>query len=270
MKLFGLYIIITAVLIGCGKKKLDWTPVPDSVISKSNKSPVSKKHTEDFSVKAKDGKNIAVSFFYIEGLKDSPEPVVILIHQFNQTKDQWKADFIDSLLVMHYKVISYDIRGHGKSDKQDGELSSLLTDPNQAPKDLDAIVDWAKVQKGIDSTRIAAIGTSIGGNLALYGKLKLNIAAAISISNGKKTFEAFTGYDERMMGRAFFPKMNNLLLISGNKDGDHEAGQKWILENFVVEPKELKVFDSDKHGIDLMEEQPGIITLMLNWLKKYL
>lgn len=270
MRLFGLYIIIAAVLIGCGKKKLEWTPVPDSVINKSNKNPASKKRTEELTVKTKDGKNIAGSYIYFEGLRDSREPAVILIHQFNQSKDEWKADIVDSLLVMHYKVIAYDIRGHGKSDKQDGELSGLLTDSKQAPEDLAAIVDWAKVQKGIDSTKIAAIGTSIGGNVAIYGKLKLDIKVAIAVSNGKNTFEVFTGYDERMIGRAFFPKMNNLLLISGKKDGDHEAGQKWILENFVIEPKEMKVFDSDKHGMELIEEHPEIRTLMLNWLKKYL
>ncbi|MBZ0202773.1 MAG: alpha/beta fold hydrolase [Ignavibacteria bacterium] len=270
MKLFGLYIIIAAVLIGCTKTKYDWTPVPDSVINKSNKNPASNKRTEDFTVKTKDGKSIAGSYIFLDGLRDSREPVVILIHQFNQTKEQWKADFVDSILVMHYKVIAYDMRGHGKSDKQDGDLSVLLTDPEQAPKDLEAIVNWAKTQKGIDSTKIAAIGTSIGGNVAIYGKQKLAIKVGISISNGKKTFESFTGYDERIMGRSFYPRMNNLLFISGSKDGDHQAGQKWMIDNFVVEPKELKVFDSDKHGMELIEELPEIRTIMLNWLKKYL
>ena len=127
-----------------------------------------------------------------------------------------------------------------------------------------------KLKKGIDSTRIAAIGTSIGGNLALYGALNLGIKVPIAVSNGKSTFEAFTGFNELMMGRPNFPKMKNALLICGSKDGDHETGQKWIYDNFCSDPKEMKVFDSGKHGMFLIEEKPETNELILSWLRKYL
>ena len=59
-------------------------------------------------------------------------------------------------------------------------------------------------------------------------------------------------------------------MICGSKDGDHEAGQKWIYENFCENPKEMKVYDSGKHGKFLIEEKPEVNELILNWLKKYL
>ncbi len=106
--------------------------------------------------------------------------------------------------------------------------------------------------------------------MALYGALNLGIKVSIAVSNGKSTFEAFTGYNELMMGRPYFPKLKNVLLICGSKDGDHEAGEKWIFENFCEDPKELKVYDSQKHGKFLIEEQSDLEQIMINWLKKYL
>lgn len=217
-----------------------------------------------------DKKEISGSLYYSDGKKDEQQPLVILIHQFNETRSQWQTGFIDSLLNSGFKVLAYDIRGHGKSSKQNGNLEDLLSDPKQAPLDIKAVVEWSKKQKGIDSSRIAAIGTSIGGNVALYAGLNLNLKVPIAISNNKSTFEAYTGYNELMMGRPYFPKIKNVLLVCGSKDGENESGQKWILSNFCEKPCEMKVFDSDKHGKLLLEEKPEINDFILSWLKKYL
>jgi dienelactone hydrolase len=278
---FSFYIIAGAsvLFLNCSKNKVD-TTVSDSVKTKTeNKKPgstsggntgVTQTTADEITIKTEDGKEISASFFYDKNKKETPEPLVILIHQFRQSREQWKKDFIDTLLENGYKVLAYDIRGHGKSDKIEGGLTDLLSDPGQAPNDIKAVVDWARSHSGIDSSRIALIGTSIGGNLALYAQLNLGTRAAVSVSNGKKTFESFTGYDERMMGRPYFPKMKNVLLICGSRDGDHEQGQKWIYDNFLEDPKEMKAYDSGSHGKSLMEEFPEINTLIFSWLKKYL
>lgn len=240
------------------------------VNSVNTNSSITAKTTEEFTVTTADNKKISGSLYFTEAKKNELQPLVILIHQFNQSRSQWQNSFIDSLLAAGYKAAAFDIRGHGSSDKQNGGLESILSDPDQAPKDITAVTEWAKKQKGIDSTRIAAIGTSVGGNMALYGALNLGIKVSIAVSNGKSTFEAFTGYNELMMGRPYFPKLKNVLLICGSKDGDHEAGEKWIFENFCEDPKELKVYDSQKHGKFLIEEQSDLEQIMINWLKKYL
>lgn len=232
-------------------------------------APVSK-YVDEVIFTTEDKKQLRGKYFYSFNNKDSIQPVVILIHQFNSNWDEWSMDIVDSLIQMRYKVFVFNIRGHGGSDKQNGKLESLLTDPDQAPLDLKAAVKWLKEQKGADTNRLAAIGTSVGGNMALYGALNMNIKVPIAISNGKSTFEAFTGYNELMMGRPSFPKIKNALLICGSKDGDHEAGQKWIIENFCSEPREMKVYDSDKHGKFLLAQFPEMKTIFFNWLKKYL
>lgn len=271
----ALYLLFSA--FSCTKDKVDWTPVPDSIKNKTgridnvtagNKQSANK--IEDFTVTTSDKKDISGSLYFSDLNKDESQPLVILVHQFNEDRTQWQQSFIDSLLSSGFKVLAYDIRGHGKSSKQNGKLEDILSDPEQAPNDIKAVTDWAKVRKGIDSSRIAVIGTSIGGNVALYAGLNCGVKVPIAISNGKPTFEAFTGYNEMMMGRPFFPKIKNVLMICGSKDGDHETGQKWMYENFCENPKEMKVYETDKHGKFLIEEKPEVNVLILNWLKKYL
>ncbi|MBE2217651.1 MAG: alpha/beta fold hydrolase [Ignavibacteria bacterium] len=269
-------LLLSFSLLSCKRDKIDWTPVPDSIKNKSTQkgagwdnTPVSR-YTDEITFITYDKKQLTGKYFYNNSFKDSLQPVVILIHQFNSNWDEWQMSFVDSLVSLKYKVFVFNIRGHGSSDKQNGKLESILTDPNQAPLDIKAVVKWLGEQKGADTTRLAAIGTSVGGNMALCGALNLNIKVPIAISNGKETFEAFTGYNEMMMGRPSFPKIKNVLLLCGSKDGDHEAGQKWILENFCSEPKEMKVYDSDAHGKKLRAEHPEMNSQIFNWLKKYL
>jgi esterase/lipase len=273
----ALYLLFSAFSCSTDKDKIDWTPVPDSLKDKNGNIDQSKinntktqKPLEDITFTTSDKKEISGTFYFQDTKKDESQPLVILVHQFNQTRDEWQKSFIDSLLNSGYKVLAYDIRGHGKSSKQNGKLEDILSDPEQAPLDIKAVTDWAKVQKGIDSSRIAVIGTSIGGNLALFAGLNLGVKVPVAVSNGKTTFEAFTGYNEMMMGRPYFPKIKNVLMICGSKDGDHEAGQKWIYDNFCENPKEMKVYDSDKHGKFLIEENNDVNEFILSWLKKYL
>ncbi|MCI0450168.1 MAG: alpha/beta hydrolase [Chlorobi bacterium] len=272
-------LIFAFAFLSCSKNKVD-TTVTDSTKNKTENTQPDMTSggnvndvritADEITIKTDDGLAISANYFYDKEKKETPQPVVILIHQFRQSKEQWRKEFIDSLLTNGFKVLAYDIRGHGESSKIEGELSGLLSDPEQAPKDIKAVARWSRSEKGIDTSRIGLIGTSIGGNLALYAQLNLGTKAAVSISNGKKTFEAFTGYDERMMRRPYFPRMKNVLLICGSKDGDHELGQKWIYDNFLEDPKEMKVFDSGAHGKGLIDEFPEVSTLILNWLKKYL
>lgn len=265
--IFIIIIVCSFIFQDCASRQTDKTGA-------SNKDPEKKQvkivvQKDEITINTADSKQLSANYFYDKDKKDSIQPIIVLIHQFNQSKEQWKADFIDSLVFNGYKVIAYDIRGHGKSSKVNYDLTKLLSDPNEAPSDMDAVFGWIKKEKGIDTLKIGTMGTSIGGNLAIYARLKLGAKTSIAVSNGKDGFEAFTGMDERMMSR-MFPRITSVFMICGSKDGQHEQDAKFIMENFLDNPKELKVFDSDKHGKFLIEENPEINTLAINWFKKYL
>jgi len=263
-------VCISLILFSCSSNSGSKSNIKNESSGKKNE--VSKKEVkskDELTIDAGGGVSIAADYYYESAQKENPRPLVILIHQFRSTKEQWSGAFIDSLLNSGFKVLAYDIRGHGKSSKVDYELSELLSDPEKAPLDLTSVFQWSKSQKGIDTTRIAVVGTSIGGSLACYARYYLGAKTIVGISNGKSTFENFMQIDERMMGRVFL-RISCVLFVVGSRDKNYKAEQEYLYENFLDDPKEMKVYDSDKHGKYLLEEFPVINSEILNWLRKYL
>jgi pimeloyl-ACP methyl ester carboxylesterase len=217
-----------------------------------------------------DGLKIVGNYYFTTDKEKVRQPLIVLIHQFRSSKEQWSKDFIDSLIAKKYKVLTYDIRSHGESDKAKVAMDDLLTNPDQAPKDVNAVLKWAYRNDGVDTTKIGFAGTSIGGALGFYGRIHGG-KSVVLISTGKMTFEPLTGYDERRMSMARpLLRVKNALFISGEKDGTHAMDSKNIYDNFLDPPSELKFYNSDRHGKELIEAFPEIYTLIINWFGKTL
>lgn len=257
-----LLILLLISLAGCSKDATETRNKSGVVTDTSVK-------IENIDVYSSDGIKISINYAYkTDKVK---QPLVILIHQFRSDKQQWSQSFIDSLLKKGYKVLAYDIRSHGESGKAKVDISDLLSNPDQAPKDIDAVIKWAKLQPSIDSNKIAVVGTLIGGSLGIYARINSGVKSVVSVSSGKGTFEAFTGYDERKMSLARpIPRIKNVMFICGNKDNNIADEERSIYENYLDEPKELQVFESEKHGKYLIEEFPQIYDIIINWLNKTL
>ncbi|MFA7361424.1 MAG: alpha/beta fold hydrolase [Candidatus Kapaibacterium sp.] len=256
-----LLILLLFSIAGCSK---DVTEIEKKSVV--NDTSINK---ENVDIYTSDGLKLSANYIY--KTDKTKQLLVILIHQYRSNKEEWSSSFVDSLINKGYKVIAYDIRSHGKSDKANVELSELLSNPEQAPKDIDAVIKWAKMQTSIDSNRIAVVGTSIGGSLGIYARINSGVKSIVSVSSGKSTFEAFTGYDERKMSMARpIPRIKNVMFISGNKDKNIAEEERSIYENYLDEPKELQIYESDKHGKYLIEEFPQINDLIINWLNKTL
>src|SRR5438477_609888 len=156
---FYVLVLLSILFVDCSKSKNDFPQRPDSTksVSKVNSSSGNSSNTgkksgkDEIIIKTSDAKDLSANYFYSSGQKETLQPLVLLIHQFMQSKEQWKQDYIDSLLNAGYKVLAYDIRGHGKSSKVSYNPDKLLTDPDEAPKDIEAVFTWAKSKKGIDT-----------------------------------------------------------------------------------------------------------------------
>jgi len=259
MRKYNIIVLLFALLCSCDSPKND-TP---------NVEPKAKIMKEDVVFNTTDNIKIQGTFYYNNIEVTKKEPLVILIHQFMSDRNQWKSDLIDSLVVKKYKVITYDIRNHGESGKGPVDIMDVLKANGNAVLDLSAVFSWAKKRSSIDSTRYAVIGTSVGASLALYAKYDLGSKTAVCISIGKETFDEFTGYLDLRMG-ATIKKVNSALFICGDKDDTYPEDAKNIYTNFIDEPKDLKYFNSDKHGKDLITQFPEINTIIIDWLAKNL
>lgn len=262
-------LVIPLFLINCSVKKDSNANIKTSGGKTDKQNSKQGFERDNITVTTSDNKELSCTYSYEDGKKETSQPVIILIHQFNQSKDQWPDSFTQTLVDANYKVFAYDIRGHGSSSKVDYDLSNLLTDREGAPKDVAAVFEWLKKQKGVDSEKIGVMGTSIGGNLACYAKYYLGAKAVVSVSNSKEGFMKFMDIDERMMNKVF-PRISNVLFICGKSDGDQVSGEQYLMDNYIENPKDFKVLDSDKHGIFLIQEHPEIYQDALNWFKKFL
>ncbi len=84
----------------------------------------------------------------------SQKPPVVLIHGFPFSMEMWNPQI--ELLKSDYRVIAYDVRGHGNSDDGDGQYTvEFFVD------DLIALLDYLKIAKA------TLCGLSMGGYIAL-------------------------------------------------------------------------------------------------------
>jgi 3-oxoadipate enol-lactonase len=95
--------------------------------------------------------NLKVSYTD-EGPDDAP--VIILIHGFPFNKSMWNKQV--ETLIENYRVIAYDVRGHGNSDAGSEDFSIELF-----VRDLLSLMDALKIEKA------TLIGLSMGGYIAL-------------------------------------------------------------------------------------------------------
>jgi dienelactone hydrolase len=125
---------------------------------------------DEVTYQAEDGVRI-VAGWWVPPNRPTP-PVVILLHELGGTRAQWDAEDVrlpGIFLENGYAVLAPDLRGHGKSNVvlRDGrEEPYTYTNSLDAIRDVKAAIEWLKGRDDVDLTRIAVMGSRLGGNLA--------------------------------------------------------------------------------------------------------
>jgi 3-oxoadipate enol-lactonase len=99
-------------------------------------------------------------------------PPVVLIHEMGGSMESW--GLVAPLLASHRRVIRYDTRGAGFSEKIRGTLKiDTMTD------DLVALLDGLGIKE-----KVALVGTAVGGGIALHTAARFpeRVSAAIVTS----------------------------------------------------------------------------------------
>ncbi len=231
-----LFVMLTLGCIGQAQQATDETSI-------SVEAP------EDITLTTTDNVKIAATYYPADGQK-----AVILIHMLNKTKEDWK-NFAPELQKKGYAAIAIDLRGHGKSERNWNEFRE--SDFNNMMFDLIAAGQYLK---SMEKTKLAAIGASIGANLALiYANSEESVSTAILLSPGLN----YRGVDaESASGEVRVP----MLIVTGEQDSYSFTSSKTITERSSAM---LKTYPSANHGIDLLKES-DLKEAMLSWLQAYL
>jgi 3-oxoadipate enol-lactonase len=131
-------------------------------------------------------------------------PIVIFIHGFPLNKTMWDSQL--EALNDEYRVIAYDIRGHGGSDAGCEDFSMELF-----ASDLIAFMDCLKIKKSV------ICGLSMGGYIALH-----------AIGNFPGRFDALILCDTQCIADTSLVRGNRLAAIenirkTGLEDYAHES-----------------------------------------------
>jgi dienelactone hydrolase len=115
--------------------------------------------------------------------EDAGLPVVVLAHGFSANKGAMSS-LARRLARGGYGVIALDFRGHGENPRP-FERSFAGTPEDGLAQDLDRAVLYARTSARFDGQRIAVVGHSMGGGVALaYASREPKLAATVAISAG--------------------------------------------------------------------------------------
>lgn len=97
--------------------------------------------------------NTCRTFYRLDGPDDAP--VVLLVHSLGLDHTMWDPQAAD--LARHFRVLRYDLRGHGASDVTAGDYTV-----DELGADAIALLDALGIH------RCAVVGVSLGGLLAMW------------------------------------------------------------------------------------------------------
>lgn len=223
-------------------------------------------------------KGAEVKFMTVEGLTISatyvlpedvstPVPAIILIHQGGSTREEWFAySLVDRLLEEGIAILAYDVRLHGKSGKDDGDIYDLFNNPNRSPFDLMGAFIYLFKDQRIDNERIGILGASIGANLACMASSSDQFLAKSVVSMSAKTSAAqnLSGLEEEIHpGNAFY------IASEGEQEGKRAVWAK-ELHNKTTGKKKIYIANGEKHGSFIFEDDPKLEKKVVKWFKKTL
>ncbi len=209
----------------------------------------------------------------ISGSYQSPKdqtkltPVIILIHQGGSSRAEWlELSLWNKLLDKGYALLAYDIRQHGKSSKDNGDIMDLFNNPERAPLDLLAVIHFLERDKQIDSKRIGIIGASIGANLACVAASmdKYHIKSAVSLSAKISAAQNLSGLQEPIIP-------NNVFYIASKKE-QNGLRKEWAYELYerTTGTKKIEIAKGDMHGSLILIEFNHLENSIIEWFEQTL
>ncbi|MEL6272227.1 MAG: alpha/beta fold hydrolase [Chloroflexota bacterium] len=185
----------------------------------------------------------------------SGSPAVLLLHQLYTNRTSWD-DFIPALQAEGYAVLAPDLRGYGQTRGNIGW--------REAQHDTLLWLDWLRAQEGVDSGRVAIVGSSMGANLAVIGCADDRVrgggcTTAVAISPGLNYF----GYTPLSPALGALDG-REVLFISSERDGYPARAVRELSAEFpTVTPLWVA---GNAHGVDLFDSDETVIPAVVAWL----
>jgi len=224
-------------------------------------------NSQDIHFLTKDGIRIAATVATPDDAS-AESAAVIFIHQGGSSKEEWTSLPIFQQVVEQGMVaLAYDVRGHGESAGE-ADFSTLFNDPEQAPQDMAAAIEWLRQTGRVDMSRIAVVGASIGANLACVavGSPDFEVRTAVAMSAKVAAVHNLAGSHDRLSS------LHSVYLIASELEQDGKRAT-WARELYELssEPRQLEIVAGSKgHGVAVFKDDPKLQGRILDWLRRTL
>ncbi len=191
-------------------------------------------------------------------------PAVIFLHQGGSSKEEWtNLPIFQDVTKAGMVAFALDIRGHGASDGE-ADFTTLFDDPDQAPRDLMAAINWLAKSSTVNMDRVAIVGASIGANLAVAaaGTDRFNVRTVVAISAKTSAAHNLAGGAEKIS------HLRSVFMIASELEEDGKRAL-WAEEifNAAEVPRQIEIVSGSRgHGVSIFSDDPGLQNRILSWL----
>jgi pimeloyl-ACP methyl ester carboxylesterase len=192
---------------------------------------------------------------------------LILIHDAGADRRSWDP-YVPLFRTRGWNVLTFDLRGHGESVRQDMRHALLkadasdLSSPHVYPADVRAAVAFAARQPRHEAGRIALLGAGLGADLAYAGSARgWGGVSTVCISLDDERARALAG------AGTFAPR--SCYLMYGAGDPVSVRSGESFAHTAAVPSERYPYGGTAKTGLALWEErQPEIIARAISWIEK--
>ena len=180
---------------------------------------------------------------------------VLLLHMVYGDRSQWD-ELVPLLTSNGYAVVAIDMRGHGSTG---GEINW-----GKSEDDIGRVWSYMTEREDIDPSHSALIGASMGANMALVSAAnqpEVNTVVLLSPGlnyYGVTTSDALEAYGQRP------------ILIAASSEDTYSADSSQELVKAALGESKLLTYDGAGHGTAMLQNEPGLQIIILEWLDQYL
>lgn len=191
----------------------------------------------------------------------SYSPLLVLVHGMNTDQTVWDP-LMPALQNRGYNIVTIDLRGFGKSNKQYGEIVPSdrldMTDFEVMHQDVRTLSNLVISKHRMGDPTMIIAGASLGGNIGLmYAKDYPGLDGLIMLSPVDRFVDAAMDYVD------YVDDIPSLIITStkdiNSLDVSHQLDD--ALPNGL-----LVTIDIFSHGSDMLREVPKSIEHITNWL----
>lgn len=211
---------------------------------------------EKITFNTKDGMTIVGNYFKPQ---KKQSPVFLLLHMMPATKESWN-DFASLIQKNGCVALAIDLRGHGESTDMNGRRIDYREfrdeDHRGSMSDIISAIEFLAGQDGVDISRIAIAGASIGANLALWqASIDKDVRLLMLLSPGLN----YRGIQADELAKRFKGPVH----IMASEGDSYAADSSRKLSGIFPGDTKLEILKGISHGTNMLNSE--IMNSLLAW-----